>query len=162
LEAVNIHAGTIPDEPGALMSFLEVFGEHNVNVEEIRHQRSGTDCIVCGDEAAIQKVVANLSERGLRPQSHFTWYLRVIGNVTEELASTFNQFMNTFEPLTLASYQIGTKVLTATVVRNRAGAQLDEMQRIEAIVRRVHDELVVLTSVPQDRPTVRPQLVNTA
>lgn len=145
-ETVNIHCGTIPDEPGALIAFLQVFAKHNINVEEIRHQRSGTDCIVCGEEAAIQDAVTQLHERGLRPQSHFTWYLRVIGNVTEELALTFNEFMSEFEILTLANYQIGTKVLTATVVRNRAGAQLDEMQRIERIVRRIHDEMVVPTS----------------
>ena len=33
----------------------------------------------------------------------------IIITAGERLASTFNQFMNTFEPLTLASYQIGTK-----------------------------------------------------
>ena len=161
LEAVNIHAGTIPDEPGALISFLKVFAEHNVNVEEIRHQRSGTDCIVCGDEEAIQQAVTELHDRGLRPQAHCTWYLRVIGNVTEELAATFNQFMGEFEALTLANYQIGTKVLTATVVRNRAGAQLDEMQRIEQIVKRIHDELVVPTTMPADAAN-RPQLLTPA
>lgn len=145
LEAVNIHAGTIPDEPGALMAFLHIFADHDVNVEEIRHQRSGTDCIVLGREEDIQQVVDLLHERGLRPEAHRTWYLRVIGNVTEELASGFNQFMRDFDPLTFAAYQIGTKVLTATVVRNRAGDQLDEMERIERIVRRIHDELVVPT-----------------
>ena len=161
MEAVNVHAGTIPDEPGALISFLKIFAEHNVNVEEIRHQRSGTDCIVCGDENAIQKVVNILHERGMRPQSHFTWYLRVIGNVTEELAGTFNGFMEEFEPLTLAAYQVGIKVLTATVVRNRAGAQLEEMQRIERIVQRIHDELVAPTSRPLETARDRAELHTT-
>lgn len=158
LEAVNIHAGTIPDEPGELISFLGVFAEHAVNVEEIRHQRSGTDCIVCGEETAIKEVVQKLTERGLQPQAHRTWYLRVIGNVTEELANRFNLFMQVFEPLTYPAYQIGTKVLTATVVRNRAGGQLDEMQRIERIIRRIHDELVVPTSRQEDEETVVPDL----
>lgn len=162
IESVNIHAGTIPDEPGALISFLRVFAEHNVNVEEIRHQRSGTDCIVCGEETAIHEVVEKLTERGLRPQAHRTWYLRVIGNVTEGLATTFNQFMKEFEPLTFAAYQIGTKVLTATIVRNRAGAQLDEMQRIERVVQRIHDELVVPTSCRQKGEADRPQIQTTA
>lgn len=161
LEAVNVHVGTIPDEPGALIAFLNVFAKHNINVEEIRHQRSGTDCIVCGEEEAIQHAVTELQERGLRPQAHFTWYLRVIGNITEELAATFNQFMGEFEALTLANYQIGTKVLTATVVRNRAGAQLDEMQRVEQIVKRIHDELVVPTTMPADDAD-RPQLMTPA
>lgn len=152
LEAVNIHAGTIPDEPGALISFLQIFADHKINVEEIRHQRSGTDCIVCGSEVAITKAIKVLNDRGLRPQAHFTWYLRVIGNVTEDLAMQFNRFIYEFEPLTSATYQIGTKVLTATVVRNRAGAQLDETQRIEAIVRRMHDELVVPTSCADEGP----------
>ena len=129
LEVVNIHCGTIPDEPGALISFLQVFAELDINVEETRHQRSGTDCIIRGDEAAIQKAVDRLNERNMRPQAHFTWYVRVIGNVTEELALTFNQFMREFEPLTLAAYQVGTKVLTATVARNRAGSQLVTRRR---------------------------------
>lgn len=145
LETVNIHAGTIPDEPGALISFLRVFADHKINVEEIRHQRSGTDCIVCGDEASIQDAVGELNERGLRPHAHFTWYLRVIGNITKELGSVFNGFMDGYEPLTLATYQIGTKVLTATIARNRAGTQLDEMQRIEGIVRRIHNEIIAPT-----------------
>jgi aspartokinase len=161
-ETVNIHAGTIPDEPGSLIAFLEVFAEHKVNVEEIRHQRSGTDCIVRGDEGAIQKVVQKLNGRGLRPQAHFTWYLRVVGNVTEDLASKFNDFMTECEPLTLATYQIGTKVLTATVARNRAGAQLDEMQRIEQIVQRIHDEFVVPTSCPEVQAAEPDQLLTTA
>ena len=145
LESVNIHVANIVDEPGALTSFLQVFADHEINVEEVRHQRSGTDCIVCGDDAAIQKVVSILNNRGLRPRAHFTWYLRVIGNVSEELAAAFNQFMAEFEPLTLAAYQIGTKVLTATIARNRAGEQRDEMERVQRIVQRIHDELVVPT-----------------
>lgn len=161
MEAVNIHAGTIPDEPGALMSFLQVFAEHGVNVEEVRHQRSGTDCIVEGDEDDIQKVVTRLNELGLRPQAHFTWYLRVIGNVTEDLASRFNQFMQRYEPLTLATYQIGTKVLTATVVRNRAGAQLDETERVETIVQQLHNELVVSTPPQSQAETEEPQEAET-
>jgi len=143
IKAVNIHAGTIPDEPGALISLLQIFAEQKVNVEEIRHQRSGTDFIVYGDEDRVQKVVAKFNEMGLRPQAHFTWYIRVIGNVTEDLASQFNQFMADCEPLTLATYQLDTRVLTATVVRNRAGGPLEENERIEAIVQRIHDQLVV-------------------
>ncbi len=85
----------------------------------------------------------------------------MIGNITEELAAIFNQFMGEFEALTLANYQIGTKVLTATVVRNRAGAQLDEMQRIEEIVKRIHDELVVPTTT-HAAAIERPQLSTTA
>lgn len=145
LETVNIHAGSITDEPGSLMSFLRIFAEHKVNVEEIRHQRSGTDCIVYGDEEAIKDVMGQLNDKGLRPEAHYTWYLRVIGNVTEELAARFNEFMKGFQPLTLATFQLGTKVATATVVRNRAGAQLDEMDRIEGIVRRIHDEMILTT-----------------
>ena len=156
METVNIHAGTIPDEPGALIAFLQVFAEFDVNVEEIRHQRSGTDCIVFGEEADIQKVVNRLNEQGLRPQAHFTWYLRVIGNVTETLAEHFNRFMNEFAPLTLAAYQLGTRVLTATVVRNRAGAQRDETRRIEKIVQRIHDEMVVPTSPTPQKKRKKP------
>lgn len=148
-ETVNIHGGTIPDEPGALISFLQVFARNNVNVEEIRHQRSGTDCIVCGEEEDIARVVSEMNEQGLRPQAHFTWYLRVIGNVTEELAERFNTFMSQYEPLTLATYQLGTKVLTATIVRNRAGDQLEEMQRVERITQSIHNELVVETPPQQ-------------
>lgn len=145
MEAVNIHVGIIPDEPGSLMSFLRLFADHSVNVEEIRHQRSGTDCIVIGAEATIQDLVEQLHTRGLRPQAHRTWYLRVIGNVTDQLASEFNEFIRKFDPLTFAAYQIGIKVLTTTVARNRAGDQLDEMERVEQIVRRIHNELVVPT-----------------
>lgn len=150
IEAVNIHVGTIPDEPGSLIEFLELFAKHSVNVEEIRHQRSGTDCIVLGEEATVQKVVDRLHERGLRPSAHRTWYLRVVGNVTEELASQFNEFIKEFDPLTCAAFQIGTRVLTTTVARNRAGDQLDEMERVEQIVCRIHNELVVPTFEPTE------------
>ncbi len=139
---MNVHAGTIPDEPGALNEFLSLFAGRGVNVEEIRHQRSGTDCIVCGDEQEILRVVDTLTNQGLRPEVHFTWYLRVIGNVTEDLADSFNAFMREFEPLTLATFQIVIKALTATVVRNRAGAHSDEMERIESLVQRIHNELI--------------------
>jgi aspartokinase len=142
MEAINVHAGTIPDEPGSLNDFLRLFSEQGVNVEEIRHQRSGTDCIVCGDEDDIMAVVDTMADQGLRPEAHYTWYLRVIGNVTEELAKQFNDFMLEFDPLTLATFQIGTKALTATVSRNRAGTQEEEMQRIEGLVQRIHNELI--------------------
>jgi aspartokinase len=143
IETVNIHVGTIPDEPGELSRFLDVFAKHDMNVEEVRHQRAGTDAIVISDdEETIQALVEELEELGLRPVALYTWYLRVIGNLTEELTSKFNAFMSNYRPLTLASYQIDTKVVTATVARNRAGAQLDETNRIERIVRELHDRLV--------------------
>jgi hypothetical protein len=143
IETANIHVGTIPDEPGELNRFLDLFGAFDLNVEEVRHQRAGTDVIIIDKgEDAVQAVVKKLDELELRPMALFTWYLRVIGNVTEELTARFNDFMSRYRPLTLASYQLDTKVITATVARNRAGAQLDEADRIERIVRGVHDNLV--------------------
>jgi len=143
METVNIHVGTIPDEPGELSRFLDVFARFNMNVEEIRHQRSGTDAIVISDdEDAVQALVKELDELGLRPIALYTWYLRVIGNLTEELTAKFNHFMSAYRPLTLASYQMDAKVVTATVSRNRAGAQLDETNRVERIVRELHEQLV--------------------
>jgi aspartokinase len=152
IETVNIHVGTIPDEPGELSRFLDVFASFDMNVEEVRHQRAGTDAIVIGDdEATIQALVQELDDLGLRPVALYTWYLRVIGNLTEELTARFNVFMSRYRPLTLASYQIDAKVVTATVARNRAGGQLDETNRIEAIVRELHSELVA--SVLRERET---------
>ncbi|MFZ1863817.1 MAG: hypothetical protein WAU39_06305 [Polyangiales bacterium] len=143
IKTVNIHVGTIPDEPGELSRFLGVFARFDMNVEEIRHQRSGTDAIVISDdEDAIQALVKELDELGLRPIALYTWYLRVIGNLTEELTAKFNDFMSAYRPLTLASYQMDAKVVTATVPRNRAGTQLDETNRVERIVRELHDQLV--------------------
>lgn len=143
MKTVNIHVGTIPDEPGELGRFLDVFAGFDMNVEEVRHQRAGTDAIViCDDEDTIQALVNQLDEMGLRPIALYTWYLRVIGNLTEHLTSEFNQFMSKYHPLTLASYQIDAKVVTATVARNRAGVQLEEAHRIERIVRDLHDQLV--------------------
>jgi aspartokinase len=143
IETVNVHVGTIPDEPGELSAFVDVFSGLDVNVEEVRHQRVGTDAIVVGDADSVQLAVARLDELGLRPVASYTWYIRVIGNVTAEIAARFNDFMQQFHPLSLASYQIDTKVVTATIARNRAGRQLDEVNRVEAIVRELHETLVV-------------------
>lgn len=143
IETANVHVGTIPDEPGELNRFLDLFGAFDLNVEEVRHQRAGTDVIIIDKgEDAVQAVVKKLDELELRPVALYTWYLRVIGNVTEELTAKFNDFVSQYRPLTLASYQLDTKVITATVARNRAGAQLDEADRVERIVREVHDNLV--------------------
>lgn len=142
LEAVNIQSTGISGEPGALLDFLQHFAIRNISVEEIRHQRSGTDCIVCGDPDSIHQLVDELNQLGFHSQAHFTWYIRVVGNITEELSATFNEFMLDFEPLTLSTYQIGTKVVTATVARNRAGGRLGEAARIGGITQRIHDELL--------------------
>jgi aspartokinase len=143
IETVNIHVGTIPDEPGELGRFLGVFTKAGINVEEVRHQRAGTDAIVIGDDDAVQTVVEALDELGLRPTASYTWYLRVIGNVTPSLCASFNQFMMAYHPYTLASYQADAKVVTATIARNRAGLQLSEANRVEEIVRQLHQELVI-------------------
>lgn len=143
IKTVNIHVGTIPDEPGELTRFLEAFVNAGVNVEEVRHQRAGTDAIVIGDDEAIEGAVKGLDEIGLRPVASFTWYLRVIGNVSESLCAAFNEFMAVYNAYTLASYQAGTKVVTATIARNRAGLQLDEFNRVEAIIKQLHEELVI-------------------
>jgi len=143
IETVNVHVGTIPDEPGELSRFLDLFGPFGLNVEEVRHQRAGTDVILIDEGSdAIHGAVKKLDALNLRPVALYTWYIRVIGNVTEELTSEFNQFMSRYRPLTLASYQLDTKVITATVARNRASVQLDEADRVERIVREVHDGLV--------------------
>jgi len=143
LETVNVHVGTIPDEPGELSAFLDVFGTLDINVEEIRHQRAGTEAIVIGDADAVQAAMTRLDERGLRPVAAYTWYIRVIGNVTTDLASGFNAFMERYNPLSLTGHHLDAKVVTATIARNRAGRQLDEINRVEAIVRELHEALVV-------------------
>lgn len=142
IKAVNIHSKSISNEPGALLKFLERFAARGLNVEEIRHQRSGTDCIVRGDESKIQELVNSLNEQGFQSVAHFTWYLRVVGNVTEKLSADFNQFMQAFEPLTLATFQVDTKVVTATIARNRAGNREEELQRVESIIRQIHDRVI--------------------
>jgi aspartokinase len=67
IETVNVHVGTIPDEPGELSAFVDVFGALDVNVEEVRHQRVGTDAIVVGDAESVQLAVSRLDDLGLRP-----------------------------------------------------------------------------------------------
>lgn len=142
LETVNVHVGSIPDEPGELSRFLDVFADNRVNVEEVYHQRSGTDCIVTGAQEDIQKSIEHFSLAGLSPISQFTWYFRAIGIITEELSAQFNQFMSRFEPLSLSTFQVGSHALTSTVARNRAGSPEDEINRVENIVIELHDELV--------------------
>jgi aspartokinase len=143
LETVNVHVGTIPDEPGELSAFLGVFGSLDINVEEIRHQRAGSEAIVIGDAEAVQAAMTRLDDLGLRPVAAYTWYIRVIGNVTMDLAAGFNAFMQRYNPLSLTGHHAGGKVVTATIARNRAGRQLDEITRVEAIVRELHEALVV-------------------
>lgn len=141
--SVNVHLGSIPDEPGALIEFLNLFADHSVNVEEIRHQRSGTDFIVCGDDSDIQTALDRIHERGYEAFAHFSWYLRVIGNVTEELAAEFNRFVGQYDPLSLAAYQLNTKVVTATIARNRTVPTETEVARISGVVLQLHDHFVV-------------------
>jgi len=143
VETVNINVGTIPDEPGELRGFLEVFQRAGVNVEEVRHQRAGTDAIVIGGDDEVEDAVRELDDLGLRPITTYTWYLRVIGNVTASLCAQFNEFMRSHNPQSLASYQTGTKVAAATIPRNRAGLQQEEANRVESIVRELHEQLVV-------------------
>lgn len=142
VETVNIHVGTIPDEPGELSRFLDVFARHEINVEEVWHQRAGTDAIAIGEDEAIRALAQEFDELGLRPVAVYSWYLRVIGNVTKELAAAFNEFMSKHQPLSLASYQVDAKVVTATISRNRAGDQLEEIERVEHLVRELHEELI--------------------
>lgn len=141
--SVNIHLASIPDEPGALVHFLNLFAEHGVNVEEIRHQRSGTDFIVCGDDSDVQASLDAIHEDGTEAYAHFSWYIRIIGNVTEELAAQFNDFMGRYEPLSSAAYQLNTKVVTATIARNRAVDGKLELQRISEILLELHNRFVV-------------------
>ena len=140
---VNIHVGPIPDRPGSLSGLLRVFAECQVNVEEVRHQRCGTDCIVTGDDESIQNSIQEFSRLGYRILSQFTWYIRAIGIINEQLAAEFNDFMLEYEPLTLSSYQLGTRVLTATVARNRACEVLQETGRIEQIIKQLHRQLLL-------------------
>lgn len=141
--SVNIHLGSIPDEPGALIEFLQLFASKNVNVEEIRHQRSGTDLIVCGDDATIQDALTAIHEKGIEAFAHYSWYLRIIGNVTEALAEEFNHFIGQYDPLSLAAFQLNTKVVTTTLARNRALDPAIENERISKIALHLHNRFVV-------------------
>ena len=143
IQTVNMHVGPIPDRPGELGRLLQLLAAHQVNVEEVRHQRCGTDCIVTGDASSIHKTLEKLSSLGYRLFTQFTWYIRAIGVIDEALAAKFNQFMTEHEPLTLSTYQLGTRVLTATVARNRANEHAQENERMETLVKHLHDELVL-------------------
>ena len=154
VETVNLHVTNIPDEPGALGSFLQVFAEFDINVEEVRHQRSGTDCVVRGSTSDLEKAIRQFNTQGLRPRAHFTWFIRVVGNITEDLSAEFNEFLRPEEPLTLSGFQVGTKVLTASIARNRAGSQEDESQRVEAIARRIHAQLIAARHEPSHEQLV--------
>ncbi len=144
IPTVNIHVGPIPDRPGELGRLLQLFAERRINVEEVRHQRCGTDCIVTGSDEDLQETLQHLSGLGYRLFSQFTWYVRAIGIIDEALAAKFNTFMSGYEPLTLSTYQLGTRVLTATVARNRASEHIRETDRVEDIVKCLHDELIAI------------------
>ena len=141
--AMNIHVGAIPDEPGELMRLLKHFGDSGVSVAEVRHQRSGTDVIVEADADEVASALDALDAAGYRPQPTHVWYVRVIGNITPELTMAFNEFVREHHPNSSASFQVGTRALTATFPRIRAGTEARETERIRAIVKRMHDELVV-------------------
>jgi len=151
--AVNIHVESLADEPGSLMALLEHFARANLDVAETRHQRSGTDILVEADESAVQGAIESLDRAGYRPQLRHCWYVRVVGNMTSQLAMSFNAYVDQFHPQSTACYQQGTKSLTVTFSRNRVGTERRELERIRGIVKRMHDELVVpslgsLSSVP--------------
>jgi len=141
--AVNIHVNALPDTPGALIDLLRFFANYGADVAEVRHHKSGTDVIVTASEEKSERVVVALDEANYQPQPTYIWYVRVIGNITPELSMRFNEFVNQFHPQSTAAYQTGTKVLTATFHRNRAGTEESETARIQGIVKRIHDELVV-------------------
>ncbi|MEZ6095246.1 MAG: hypothetical protein R3C03_13615 [Pirellulaceae bacterium] len=145
-ESVNIHLGSIPDEPGKLIEYLQLFAGQNVNVEEIRHQHSGTDLIVCGRDSDIEECLAHFHERGLEALAHYTWYIRVIGNISGEMAAQFNLVIRPYMPLSLAAYQWKTKVVTATVARNRTLSNEIEFERIREVFQVLHNDLVVPTT----------------
>lgn len=142
VQTVNVRVGSIPDEPGSLNEFLSVFADNKVNVEEVYHQRSGTDCIVDGDLEDVERCLEALKERGLKVVSQYSWYIRAVGIISEELVSQFNSFMSWHEPLSLSTFQVGSNVLTATISRNRAGLQDAEIKRVEKIILELHDQLI--------------------
>ena len=142
VKTVNIRVGSIPDEPGSLNEFLGVFAKHGVNVEEVYHQRSGTDCIIDGSNKDIDAALESLKSNGLNVVSQFSWYIRAVGNISEQLVNEFNQFMSWYEPLSLSTFQVGSNVLTATIARNRAGDQDEEVKRVEEIILELHDQLI--------------------
>ncbi|MCA9576060.1 MAG: hypothetical protein R3B40_25220 [Polyangiales bacterium] len=140
---INVHVGAVPDEPGELVKLLEYFARFGLDVAEVRHQRSGTDLIVEANEQEVSRAIDALEVAGYRPQPTHIWYLRVVGNITPQLCMAFNEFVSEFHPLSSASFQVGTKALTVAFPRNRVGTEEREEERIHALVKRIHDELVV-------------------
>jgi len=157
-EAMNVHVAAVADEPGSLIRLLEHFSRHGLDVAEVRHQRSGTDVIVEGDEAEVQRAIQSLDDAGYQPRPGYIWYVRVVGNITPHLAMTFNRFVDGFHPHSSASYQVATKALTVSFLRNRVGTEQRELDRIRGIVKRMHDELVV-PSLGELEPIADPSMV---
>jgi len=141
--AMNVHVDSLADEPGSLIRLLEHFARFSIDVAETRHQRSGTDIIVEATERELQPAIDSLDAGGYRPRTSHIWYVRVVGNITSQLAMAFNHFIEQFHPQSSACYQIGTKSLTVSFSRNRVGSEERERDRIREIVKRMHDELVV-------------------
>jgi len=141
--ALNVHVDSLADEPGSLISLLEHFARFRIDVAETRHQKSGTDIIVEATEDEVQRAVESLDSAGYRPRTSHIWYVRVVGNITPQLAMHFNEYVEQFHPHSSASYQLGTKSLTVSFSRNRVGSEQRELDRIREIVKRIHDELVV-------------------
>lgn len=133
----NLQIGCVPracTASEALGGLLDVFAENEVDVEEIRHQRSATECIVRGKEANVRRAIQGLSNHGLRVSSQFSWYLRVVGNVDDTITKEFNAVLRKHEAFTFTDYQPGTRVLSATLSRNRAIAETEELERIRNIL----------------------------
>ncbi len=139
---VNVHVGAIADRPGELLKLLEVFGKQSIKVEEVRHQRCGTNVIVAGTMEPIRRALNVLCHLGHEVHSESTWFLRALGVISPEDSIRFNEFVYQWSPLTASSYQVGARVLTATIGRNSFSESQNELRRIEKIVRQMHDHLI--------------------
>ena len=143
IEAVNVTVGWTSDQPGDLVRLLSHFSDNGVNLAEVRHEKSGTELICDRGLDGIDRVVEVLADAGHEPRLRYTWYVRVVGNVTPQLGMEFNRFIERHHPTAYAVFQLGARALTATFTRNRAAVSEHEADRIRGIVKDIHDALVL-------------------
>ena len=116
-ECLYTQVQTIPNYPGALASFLSHFTALNINIAEIKHERSLTALIIDQGLDRAADLQTRLREAGYTVETTPAVLIRLIGNVTPRHMHEFNAFIEPFEPLKYAEWEKGTRALTCTLAR---------------------------------------------
>jgi len=123
VECLYTQVQTIPNYPGALANFLSHFTALNINIAEIKHERSLTALIIDQGLDRAAELQARLREAGYTVETSPAVYIRLIGNIRPRHMHDFNAFIEPFEPLKYAEWEKGSRALTCTLARGGADPQ---------------------------------------